>query len=172
GVSTRSQIFGDSDYVYIVDINLEGTPTATKVLRAHAGVSVEVPDFAALYQRRLRAAGRTLLVSETDPQGGVVLRHYDILTGKDLWKTSFPANSVVLRSEQTDLAGAVEPDGKVSVFDLRTKKQVLKATVQPKHVDKAQGVTLLQDPYRYYLAINGPADPQANPWGPPASNLL
>jgi len=78
----------------------------------------------------------------------------------------------VLRCDDPNLVGAIEPGGKVVAFDLRTQKEVFKAEVDPKHLEKAQGVTLLADRSLYYLAINGPGDQNNNPGGGPWSNFL
>src|SRR5262249_21181808 len=68
-VTSRSHIFGDDRHLFIVDMNSDGTTGAARALRAYDGVSVQVPDFSALYQRRIRVLGRNLLLTDTDPQG-------------------------------------------------------------------------------------------------------
>src|SRR5262249_3359191 len=84
--SSRSQIFGDEQYVYIVELDNNGSATsATKAVRAADGVTVTVPDFAQAFQRKQAQLGRTLLVKD-DLEQGIALRLYDVLTGKDLWK--------------------------------------------------------------------------------------
>jgi outer membrane protein assembly factor BamB len=165
-------IFGDDEHIYLVELNGEGNAVATHAYRAYDGASIkEVPDFTAVFQQRQRILGRNILASETI-NGKLVLRVYDVQTGKDVWKREFAANSVVLRAEQPNLAGAIEPGGKVTVVDLSTHQEVLHATVEPKHIEKAQGVTLLQDRNLFYVAINGPNDQNANPWGGPWANLM
>jgi len=155
-----------------VDVNNENNPTGTRAFRAHDGVSVKgLGDFTAVYQQRVRVMGRKILASE-NAKGKLALRQYDIQKGKDDWRKEFAANSVLLRSEVPHLAGVYEPDGKVTVFDLNTEKEVLKGQMDPKHIDKAQYVTLLQDRDRIYLAINGPLDAEVAPWGGVQSNLL
>ncbi|HEV3257311.1 MAG TPA: PQQ-binding-like beta-propeller repeat protein, partial [Gemmataceae bacterium] len=171
-VSTRCSIFGDADHVFVVEMNNDGQPSTTRALRAADGVTdKDVPEFTAVYQQRQRVLGRRLLASDT-VNGKVVLRLYDIPSGKDIWKREFAANTLVLRSEQPNLAGAVEPDGKATVVDLATGKEVLQATLDAKHLEKAQGVTLVQDRDHTYVAINGPSDPNANPWGGAHSGFL
>ena len=44
--------------------------------------------------------------------------------------------------------------------------------VDPKDLDKVQGVSILEDAKLFYLAFNGPADTQTYPWGGPYPNLL
>jgi hypothetical protein len=143
-------------------MNADGTPRGSRALRAQDGLAVQMPDFASLYPKRLRTLGGRLLASETDAQGDVVVRLYDVASGKDLWKQTFTAGSVVLRSEDPNLAGAVEPNnnGKVTVYDLRTSQKVLDAQMEPKDLEKVQDVRLLVDAERYYLACNRTSDPQ------------
>lgn len=171
-VTTRARLFGDSDYVYVVDVNNDGTPTGTRVFRAHDGVTVKgLRDFAGVYNQRVRVIGRKILASE-NAKGKLVVRLYDILSGKDDWSKEFAPNSTLLRSEVNNLAGVCEPSGKVTVFDLTTSKEVLTGQLKPEHLEKNQYVTLLQDRDLTYLAINGPLDAEVAPWGGVQSNLL
>ncbi len=155
-VSPRCHVFGDEQMVYVVDVNESNRATTTKALRAYDGVSVKVPDFAALYDRRVGQSGRILALSEPAASGGTTLRLYDVAAGKDVWKGEFPAGSVLLHSEDPNLAGMVEPDGKVRVVNLQTHKEVLQARGKAEHFAGAQTVTLLADTQDYYLAVNGP----------------
>src|SRR5262249_6262994 len=118
----------------------------------------------------------------TDPQGKLTLRLYDVLEGKDLWKKNFGPNTVVLHTEDPDLAGVVEADGKVTVIDLVARKEAalgqdrngkpIVARVDPKHLEKAQAVYLLRDSMNSYVLVNGPLDPNQNPFGGPMTNLI
>jgi outer membrane protein assembly factor BamB len=165
-VPARAQSFGDDQHVYLVEVRPDGSISGSRAMRARDGVTVEVPDFAALYQRKLRVLGRHLLLSETEPQGGLALRLYDVHTGSDVWRRSFAANAVVLRVEDPYLAGAVEPDGTVTVVDLRSRQEVLQTAVDPDHLRKVQEVLLLQDSDQFFLAINGGTEVNVNnPWG-------
>ncbi|HZT82313.1 MAG TPA: PQQ-binding-like beta-propeller repeat protein, partial [Gemmataceae bacterium] len=168
-VSPRSQLFGDDKYVYLVETNPDGTPAASRAFRASDGVTVNLPDFAPLYGRRVHVHGGKILLTDTDPQGGVTLRLYDVRSGKDLWSQKFAAGAVALQTEDPNLAGMVEPDGKVTVVDLHTRKVTMQGSVDPKHTAKAQAVYLLEDSLNYYVAVNGPIDPNVQPFGPPRS---
>jgi hypothetical protein len=88
------------------------------------------------------------------------LRLFDVKTGKDLWKKTFAANTRILQSEEPYLTGALDRDGHVQVFDLRTHKTVLD-THLPNSIsmDKASSVHLLADGQYFYLVCNEPADP-------------
>jgi hypothetical protein len=127
---------------------------------------VPVPPFAELFTKRLRIIGRTLLVRETDAQNRLVLRLYDVATGQDLWKKSYPANSRVVRCEEPDLASVIEPSGVVTVTDLRTRQDVLKTTVDKDHMEKVNDAYLISDREMFYLALNKPIDPLLIQSGP------
>jgi outer membrane protein assembly factor BamB len=163
-VSTRAGLFGDGDHVFVVDVSSDGNPTRTRAFRAQDGGSVDLPDFTAVYQQRQRLFGRKILAAGPD-NGKMVVRIYDPLTGKDDWRREFAANSTFLRSEVPNLAGVAEPDGKLTVVDLTTQKEVLRSNLQPKDVEKVQGITLLEDRERFYVAINGPVDQNIMNWG-------
>ena len=162
-VSAHTRLFGDADHIYLVNVTPQGNPTSTRTLRASDGAWVrDVPDSTEAYQQRQRVLGGRILASDTN-NGKLTLRLYDIATGKNVWKGEFPAGSIVLNSEDPDLGGVVGPDGKATVIDLRTLKEVLRVTLDPKPPEKSQGVSLLTDRAHYYLAVNGPRDANT-PW--------
>jgi hypothetical protein len=143
------------------------------VLRAYDGVSVRVPEFAGHYEQRVRLIGRNILASETEKNNGLTLRIYDVLQGKNLWKQTFAPGSILLQSEDPRLAGVAEPDGSVRVVDVQTQKEVLSTKLADSaHLARAVSVALVSDPESLYLAINGPADPNLQPWGGVHPNLL
>src|SRR5262249_18254241 len=154
------QVFGDEDYVFVVESH-DGRVGASRALRAQDGVSIPVADFATAFQNRVRFLGRHLLVKDSDSKS-VTLRLYDVLEGKDLWKKEFPLNSVVLKTEDSELAGVVDPDGRVTAFDLATGKEVFRAALLPQHIEKAQTIYLLQDSRQFYVLINLPQEQNAN----------
>ncbi len=156
-VPARTQIFGDDQYIYLVEVR-DGTVVGNaRCLRASDGVKVEVPDFATAYQGRLRILGRNLLVSET-VKGEMVLRLYDVRAGKDLWKKTFDAKAIPLHSLDRDLTGAVASDGTITVVDLRTGKETLRAKVDPADLKDVKEVLLLDDGTQFYVALNKPVD--------------
>ncbi|MBY0521794.1 MAG: PQQ-binding-like beta-propeller repeat protein [Gemmataceae bacterium] len=174
GVSPRTHLFGDEEHIYLVDMNNDGSASSGAwAVRASDGVMVKVPDFTEAYQKKQRVLGRTILVKDEAAQGEVVLRLYDAHTGKDVWKKTFPANSIVLKPDEDYLTGAIEPDGAVTVFDLRTQKEVLKSTLDWKEVLEPRGLDitkvlgkvteahLLQDHNQFYIALNKPFDAEA-----------
>src|SRR5262249_3183933 len=145
-------------HVFYIEVREDGTVGPGRALRGQDGARVTVPDFAAAFQHRQRTLGGTVLVSEPGPNGAVVLRQYDVLSGKDLWKQRFAAGTVVLRAEDPELAGAVEPDGKVTAVDLTTHRVVLQTSVEKSYLDKISEGLLLQDRADYFLILNRPPD--------------
>jgi outer membrane protein assembly factor BamB len=167
-VGPRSHIFGDDRHVFVVKVDEGNSTSGSMVLRAHDGVAVQgAPDFSGLYKDRIRLVGRNLLVA-ADEKDGKTLRLYDPLTGKDVWRQTYPAKSIVLQAEDCDLGGVVEPDGQVRVVDLNTRKDVLpdgwlgSCKMDPKYLDKEKvtAIHLLYDGKVVYLACDGPPPAQ------------
>jgi outer membrane protein assembly factor BamB len=171
-VSETTRIFGDDQYLFLVDHRLDGSVGNARVLRAHDGVSVDAPDYLAIYQKRHAILGRNLLVADSDGKGGTKVRLYDPLTGKDVWKKEFSSKTMLLSTEEPNLIGTLEAgnQGKVTVFDLVSQKPILEAAVDPKDVEKAKAVHLLRDNERFYLAIENPSE--LNMWDGPFNNTM
>ncbi len=134
-VPARTVVFGDDESVFLVDAREGGGGTA-RVVRGKDGSAVDAPDFAALFggKTRPRAFGRRLLVTEPGDKEQVVLRLYDIPTGKDLWRKTVAANSLPVRSEVPELAGVLEPSGAVTLVNLKTGQPVLHPEMfRPEH---------------------------------------
>jgi outer membrane protein assembly factor BamB/tetratricopeptide (TPR) repeat protein len=160
-MSSDTQIFGDDEYVYLAEMRGDRSVASTRVVRGRDGASVKLSDFSIPFQHRQRILGGRLLVSEND-----TLRLYDVRRGTDLWKKSLPPHSVVIRAEEPELVGMVEPDGKVTVVDLRTQQEVFHASVLPEHLEKVTEGLLLQDANQYYVILNRPCGQNVNVEGP------
>jgi len=163
-INSRSTVFGDEQNIYVVGMGEGNAATGTRAFRAYDGVTVRVRDFTNEYQNRVRMLGRNILVAETDVKNVLKMRIYDVLTGRTPWEQKFAPGSVQLRSEDPNLAGAVEPDGTVRIVDLRSTKEVMKGKMRwgkmsPKELSSAKGVYLVSDPTAVYIAVNGPNDP-------------
>jgi outer membrane protein assembly factor BamB/tetratricopeptide (TPR) repeat protein len=163
-VPTGSFLFGDADHVFIVEANESGSPSKAMAIRAADGVTVNVPEFANLFHpsRRLKIIGRHILAFDED-SNGKALRLYDPLTGKDVWRETFPAGSKPARSVDANLAAVVEPDGTVTVFDLIARKAAIKVKgpddrVQAEHFTSADELLVLADREHYYLILNKPPE--------------
>jgi outer membrane protein assembly factor BamB len=164
-VSQKGQLFGDADTVYLAELGTDGKAGGSRAFRASDGVTVKIADFSALYERRIRTIGRHILLTDSKPEA-TTLRLYDVKEGRDVWTKNFKANAVVLKTEEPDLTGLIEPDGKVTVVDMRTRKDVLRAAIDPSHIKKARSISMLQDNLNIYVAINGPPDPNFGGNGP------
>lgn len=164
-VNSRSAFFGDEQHLYVVHLNPDGSAAGTRVFRAYDGVLVNtVPDFSKHYDRRIRQQGRTLLTSSLDAKNALTLRLVDLFDGKDLWRQTYPAGTLILNSEDARLGGVIEPDGSVHVIDLLERKEVLTTKINPRDLAGALAVHLLADQDAFYLAVNGPADPNIGPF--------
>ncbi len=169
-ISSSTQLFGDDEYVYLVDVREDhgNSIGSTRALRGRDGASVNVPDFAKEFKRHKRILGGRLLVSENDPTGGLVVRLYDVRSGENLWKKTLAPNTVILRGDNPELAGMVEPNGKLTIVDLRARpkpKEVFHAQVSPAHMEKVNDGVLLQDSRQYYVALNRPPEQNLNQQG-------
>jgi hypothetical protein len=102
-VTYSTKVFGDDKYVYLVDIKDDKSISGTRALRGRDGAEVKFPDFSTAYKQHQRILSHRLLVSENDPTGSLVLRLYDVRSGKDLWRRTLPPNTLTLRSENPRL---------------------------------------------------------------------
>jgi outer membrane protein assembly factor BamB len=152
----RTQVFGDDRHIFLIEVRDGKAVGGARCLRASDGVQLkEVPDFAKEYDKRLLIRGGKLLVADTF-KDSKVLRLYDVAKGKDVWKRTFHAKATALRSENADLAGMVEPDGKVTVVNVKTNKEVLQGKVDPDHLKDVNDALLLDDDDHFYVSLNKP----------------
>jgi outer membrane protein assembly factor BamB/tetratricopeptide (TPR) repeat protein len=157
GLPPRAEFFGDGQHLFIVSVNETGVAERTRAMRIADGTTVRIPDFSALYSRRHQVFGRTLVLVEKDNKGMVTLRQYDALTGKDLWKKTFAAKSIALTSQDETLAGIVQPDGKLTLFDLATGKELITKGMWRVHLTKVERLHLFRDRRWIYVACEAPS---------------
>jgi outer membrane protein assembly factor BamB len=157
-VTPQTRIFGDEQNVYFIEARDSNNFGVGRAIRGRDGATVPVSDFAAAFQHRLRSFGGRLLVSENAAGGGTQIRLYDIITGKDVWKKSLPASSVVLGADSGDLTGFVEPTGDLTVIDLHTLREAMHAHVDPAHLKDVNEGWLLEDGNQIYVALNRKGD--------------
>jgi hypothetical protein len=143
-----------------VQENANGQAISTRVLRLADGGTVRALDFMEHFHKRVQMFGRTLLLSEQNDKETVTLRQYDILTGADVWKASYCPKSIVLHSDDARWTGAVEPDGKVHVVDLRARKEVMTGQMEApaEHLRNVETIHLLADRKNFYLVCQAPMD--------------
>jgi outer membrane protein assembly factor BamB len=159
-VNPRNYLFADDHHVFVVELDNENKPHATRIFRSADGISVKSPDFSALFPRRLQVFGRLILLTEAGTANGVVLRLYDPLTGEDAWKESYPPRSIVLQSEDASLTGLVEPGGKVHIIDMAQRKVVMTGQMEDPadHLRNVQTIHLLADRKNFYIACEAPPE--------------
>jgi outer membrane protein assembly factor BamB/tetratricopeptide (TPR) repeat protein len=172
-LSADTTVFGDDQYIYLVDT--AGGGSNGRALRASDGAQAKVADFGLLYQNRVRLLGSRIL-SAVPERKGLTLRLYDIPTGKDVWARSFDAKAVVLRADDPRLTGVVEPSGKVSILDARTGAGLAEANALQGRVTKDDLTNLerplvLADRDHFYVALNHPTDPLKVMGGTVVSNF-
>jgi outer membrane protein assembly factor BamB len=165
-VVPESESFGDDRQIYLV----ERGGMSTRALRTEDGVVAhDVPDFANLFRTASRRLlGRTVLVVE--PGGNAAaLRLVDVPTGRELWKKEIAQEDVnLLNSEDPYLLGTLDRrGGEVSIVDLRARKEVLKARIDPVHLPAGTQHYLVADPTTFYVILNGPEDPKQQLQGDP-----
>ena len=153
-VAPASRLFGDDMHLFVVESE-NGQAVRTLVLRIADGSTVPAPDFRAACDASLSASDRGLLTAAAG-KDGLTLRLYDPLTGKDVWKETHPLKSIALTSLAPDLTGAVEPDGKVYVVNLRSLKEVFSGKVDAKSVRDNGLMYLLADAKHFYVVCDAP----------------
>jgi outer membrane protein assembly factor BamB/tetratricopeptide (TPR) repeat protein len=169
-VSPNTDFFGDGSVVALVENDSDGTVRGTRILNTADGTVRNAPGFAAAYAGRLRTAGRRLLVSEAT--AALTLRFYDVVTGGDVWKHSFPAGSKALQAIDLSLAGAAAPDGTLTVVDLETGKSILDTCLADAGWKDAEAIHLLADADLVYVAVRNPRDPSVARLGGVMADVL
>jgi len=161
-VPVRTRVFGDDQYLFLVDEADGGAVGAGRAMRAIDGATVAAADFSGIYQNKVRIMGRKILAAVPGPNK-LTMKLYDILSGKDLWSKDFHAKAVVLSTEDANLTGVIEPNGQVTALDVDSGKVVLSTQaivgrVTAEDIANLSEPLLLQDRDRFYLAVNQPLD--------------
>lgn len=159
--STRA--FGDDQFIYLVDVN-NGNVGGTTVLRATDGAPVAAKDFGFAYRNNIRVLGNRILTSASTP-AATVMRLYDIPNSNDVWVRNFPAGSKVLKTLDDDLAGVVDPQGKLTILDVNDNSILMEGNVaqfriSPNELKDVDNPLLVADNDHFYVALNKPIDSQ------------
>jgi hypothetical protein len=117
------EAFGDEEHLYLAESHQFGDIRAVRAIRTADGAAVSIPDCLESYKHRLGNLGRCLLSSRQNAKQEVEFCFYDVQTGKDLWKETFPAGSVFIGSPTTELFAVAAPNGTVTVVDLNQRKE-------------------------------------------------
>jgi outer membrane protein assembly factor BamB/tetratricopeptide (TPR) repeat protein len=161
-VAVDSHVFGDDQYLFLADSNGTGGFGAGLTIRANDGEVLKVADFSPVYQHRIRTRGRQILAAQPG-QGTVNVRLYDILSSKDIWSKQFPLGSYVLKTEDPNITGILDPLGQLTVLDVATgnvlvNSNVVQGRITLQDLKSLENPLLLQDGDRYYVALNKPID--------------
>lgn len=159
-VNSHAIVFGDARHVFVVERGNDNRFSRTRVFQTSDGKPVEAaPDFSRFLNNDLllNYVGRNLLVTE-EVEKSRVLRLYDPLTGRDIWKKTFSAGSTVLESIDPEFTSAIQPDGKFEVLAVKSGKLVFSGSIDaanvPAHTKDLQKPVLLVDRERFYLVLN------------------
>jgi outer membrane protein assembly factor BamB/tetratricopeptide (TPR) repeat protein len=162
-VAPGTRVFGDEEYLFLVEGGEGGAMGAGRVLRANDGVVMDkVPDFGPVYQNRVRVQGRRILAA-VPGKNGLTLRLYDIVAGKDVWSKVFDPAAVVLRTEDPGLTGVIDAKGTATVLDAATGQEILSSSVLggrigPDEIKSLKDPLLLADADRFYFMLNRPTE--------------
>jgi outer membrane protein assembly factor BamB len=162
GLSSNTEIFGDDQNIYYVEL-AEGTAVgAGRCLRASDGAHVDVPDFGHAYRHQQRIiGGRYILTAEPEGQS-LTMRLVDARNSKDkdAWKRTFENDPIALKTEDWYYCGVIErATGKVIVVDIRDGKEVLNGNVLQVRITKEdlkelENPLFLDDGKQFYVALN------------------
>lgn len=161
GIAPRTQLYGDSRYLLLVQMDPYKKPVATQLLRAVDGMPVEgSTDIGRLLQpiKSYKIYGSTVLLMEGGGDEPRTLRLLDLLTGKDVWKREFDARSIPIKSQSSEWCGFVKPTGEAEVIEVKSgriaallqiDKKNLAADLQP-----CVSAQLFTDAERFYLTLD------------------
>ena len=118
-VSKNSHLYNDEQYIYTIEVAIDGTVGTTRVFRLQDGVTMPTRDFSDIYRNRLRMNGRTILSSDGDGRGRV-LRVYDILAGKDVYREVWENRSQIGLPIEAKLQSTSGPSSRIRASSLRS----------------------------------------------------
>jgi outer membrane protein assembly factor BamB len=174
-VPKRAQTFGDDEHVYWIEMR-DGSSGGGHALHAADGSADDIPDFSREYRKHTSQLGRNLLVCDEDGhEAELRVRLYDVQKVTDVWSKTFGKHAMLLRSDEPEITGVVEPggDGKVTVLNSRDGRELLAAKVDmPADLDKIQAIYLLRDADQFYVVFYLLPNTPANVQSMSQSNML
>ena len=162
----REDVRGDSRVhamggnLLVVEMDTDGSPKATRMVRAADGVVVPSTDLAQAYRRKLQVSDSALIHTRELPSGGMEVIASGPSGGKEFWKLEIPAGVRFAEDEQPGVLSWVEPDGKFRRVSIETGRDILSARVDTVH---AQGANpkVFADADKLYLLLDKPSAPGA-----------
>jgi len=160
-IAERTHIYGDAGYILLVETGPDRRPVSTKLLRAVDGMPADgAPDAGKVLAAATsyRVYGRNVLLSEGKGDRPHVLRMYDTLTGKDLWRKEYDAKAIPVRAIDPEWTGFVKPTGDVEILVARTGKPAgtfrLDEKYLAEHLKGCAEAQLFDDPERFFLTLD------------------
>ncbi len=163
-VPTYFDMHGDDEYAYLVERQMvgEGAVRGVRAFRVSDGVAVDVPEAVDAFAHRQRSIGRHLLVADMGPREELIVRFYDVQTGKDFWKKTYPAGSLLLDGNAPDVVAVASMQGHADLLDPLTGNELQRLKFEPKFMAKAVSGVLLRDKTQWYVGFQLPKGPNAN----------
>jgi outer membrane protein assembly factor BamB/TolA-binding protein len=161
GIAPRTQIYGDSRYLLLVQMDPYKKPVATQLLRAVDGMPVEgSPDIGRTLQaiKFYRIYGSMVLLMEGGGDQPRSLRMLDLITGKDLWKREYDAKAIPIKSLSSDWCGFIKPSGEAEVLEVKSGKILATLQIDKKNLaadlQPCVSAQLFADADRFYLTLD------------------
>jgi hypothetical protein len=164
-------VFGDDDYLFLVDQSGDGEVRGVRAVRARDGEVVPIPDATPLFANRRGILGRLLLVEEPGAHEQRIVRLCDPLSGKDLWRKATRPGAFLLKSPSPGWLGIAEPSGDVTVVELTRGEEVARLHLDLRHLARVHDGHLLIDGERFFIALHGPMDPEWKIVDEPSGNF-
>lgn len=173
-VSASTRAFGDDSFLFLVE-QADGAAGSGRALRASDGMQLDVPDFGGVFQNRIRTVGKRILAAYPG-RDNLVLKLYDIPSGKDVWTRAYDSKASVLHSEDPGITGVIDPAGKVIVLDAESGREIMNSTILKGRITKDDLTSLkepllLHDADHFYVALNRAIDSNKVAGGVLANNF-
>src|SRR5262249_5253497 len=126
-VNSATRVFGDESFIFLVEQS-DGAAGSGRALRAADGMQLDVPDFGAVYHNRIGILGKRILAAYPG-RDSLVLKLYDIPSGKDIWTRTYDAKAAVLQTEDPTITGVIDTSGKVLVLEAESGRELLTGNV-------------------------------------------
>jgi outer membrane protein assembly factor BamB len=155
-ITPDAELFGDDQLLLLY------FPRAQEGKRGLAlsmidGTRVEGLDVVKFFNSRIDTCGRHVLLWDEGPATSV-LRLFDPLQGRDLWKIQTPGKANLVKSFVPATVAVVEPDGTLQALELATGKKLFSTRLDAKTVAEAKQIYLLADALHWYIAFLSASD--------------
>ena len=159
------RVFGDDQYLFMVEEGEGGAIGAGRVVRAIDGSQITAPDFGGIYPEPYPRDGTQNPGGRSNAGGQGQRQAVPTSSPARICGTASvsPQGRGCTRTEDPGLTGVIEPDGKMTVIEVDTGRilletNVLQGRVGREDIVNLQEPLLLQDRDRFYLALNQPID--------------